>query len=120
MDICDGHWKMFEEMEEEAMNISLNFSVMPSQLDTSFNLTTLTTSDDVEIENAVKIIALRLELKGTLNSGKFSKQEMPYRTYNRKIQNFKCIIEAISNVMVDDSKQLIIDTCRSILKDKNF
>ncbi|CEF59656.1 Hypothetical protein SRAE_X000140200 [Strongyloides ratti] len=72
---------MFEEMEEEAMNISLNFSVMPSQLDTSFNLTTLTTSDDVEIENAVKIIALRLELKGTLNSGKFSKQEMPYRTY---------------------------------------
>lgn len=76
-------WKKFEKIEEEAMNISLFSSVILFQMNSSYKLTTFTYSNNMKLENTVKIIVSWYELKKTLNIEKFIKQEMLHRNYNR-------------------------------------
>ena len=82
--------------------------------------TTLESTLSEKIGEIVRNLSSLLNLKGSLNSGKFIDDAMSSRNYNRKKYNLRCIIEAIAGVMVPNSEELIVDSFKDYLKEKNY
>uniref|UniRef100_A0A0N5BQ11 C2H2-type domain-containing protein n=1 Tax=Strongyloides papillosus TaxID=174720 RepID=A0A0N5BQ11_STREA len=117
--ICDKHWEAFNAIEEPEPDVSLLSSDVTFKIDTTLD-TTLESTLSEKIGKIVRNLSSLLNLKGSLDSGKFIDDAMSSRNYNRKKYNLRCIIEAIAGVMVPNSEELIVDSFKDYLKEKNY
>uniref|UniRef100_A0A0N5BP01 YqaJ domain-containing protein n=1 Tax=Strongyloides papillosus TaxID=174720 RepID=A0A0N5BP01_STREA len=118
-DICGKHWEAFNAIEETEFGVSLLSSDVTFKIGTTLD-TTLDSTFSENILEIVKNLSSLLNIKGSLDSGKFSDNTMSSRNYNRKKYNLRCIIEAIAGVMVPNSKELIIGSFKDYPYGKSY
>uniref|UniRef100_A0A0K0EX92 Uncharacterized protein n=1 Tax=Strongyloides venezuelensis TaxID=75913 RepID=A0A0K0EX92_STRVS len=115
----DKHWEAFNAIEEPEPYVSLLSSGVTLKIYTTLD-TTLESTLSEEVGEIVKNLFSLLNLKGSLDLEKFSGDTMSSRNYNRKKYNLRCMIEAIADVMVPNYDELIVDSFKDYIKERNY